>query len=349
MKNKTKVLMVGPSRKVKGGMTTVVNNYYEYGLDSIVNLTYLESCNDGMIFFKFFKEIQGFLKFRKILKNYDVIHLHMASRRSTFRKSKYVRLAKKMGKKIIIHIHGAEYKIFYSECNTKQKKYVKQTLSMADKIIVLSEEWKDFFKNIVNENKIEIIYNSIVIPCDFKKNINQKKILFLGRIGHRKGIYDLIDVVEKLILKYPDIKLYIGGDGETEIIKNIIRARQLDNNVCFLGWISGEKKEQLLKECSYYVLPSYNEGMPMSVLEGMAYKNITISTYVGGIPKVINHNENGILINPGDKEKLFEEFNRLFEDDKLRIKLSCNARKTIEEKFNIIKIIDKLISIYHSL
>ena len=104
--------------------------------------------------------------------------------------------------------------------------------------------------------------------------------------------------------------------------------------------------KKILKECSFYILPSYNEGMPMSVLEGMAYKNIVISTNVGGIPKVIENNKNGILIEPGDKEKLEEELIRLLKNKDLRLKLSKGARKTVELKFNIENIIKKIIKTY---
>lgn len=346
MDKKKRVLMVGPARSVKGGMTTVVDNYYDYGLDKLVELKYIESCNDSNKISKFLKEIKGLKEFKKEIDNFDVVHIHMASRRSTFRKGKYVRLAKFKGKKVIIHIHGAEYKLFFDECNEKQKRYVKETLALADKIIVLSEEWKDYFKELVDENKIIVIYNSIVIPEDFEKDIDTNKLLFLGRIGQRKGIYDLIEVIDKLKSDFSDIKLYVGGDGEIEKLKQLIQEKHLEKNVEYIGWTTGEKKEKLLKECSFYILPSYNEGMPMSVLEGMAYKNVVISTNVGGIPKVIENNKNGILIDPGDKKKLEEELIGLLKDKALRQKLSKEAQKTVELKFNIENNIKTLIKLY---
>ena len=86
--------------------------------------------------------------------------------------------------------------------------------------------------------------------------------------------------------------------------------------------------------------------MPMSVLEAMAYKNVTISTNVGGIPRIIQNEENGIIINPSDKDSMQKYLIRLIEDKQLRNKLSKNARKTIEEKFNIEMVIEKLMEIY---
>lgn len=345
---KKNVLMLGPARNVKGGMTSVVDNYYNYGLDQKVNLKYIETINDKNKFSKLIKTFIGYFKFKENIKKYDIVHIHMASRRSTFRKAIYIRKAKKLGKKVIIHIHGAEYKVFYNnECNDKQKKYIKDTLNLSDKVIVLSEEWKDYFKSIVDEEKIEVIYNSILIPNDFEKNTDTQNILFLGRFGKRKGIYDLVDVVEKICKVYPKVKLFAGGDGEVEQVKKIIKDKHLENNISILGWVTGEEKEKYLRECSYYVLPSYNEGMPMSLIEGMAYKNVVISTKVGGIPKVIDDNVNGFLIEPGDREDLYNKLFRLLKKKNLRKSFSENARKTVEEKFDIEKEIQKLINLYN--
>ena len=302
-----KILMLGPARTVKGGMTSVVDNYFNYGLNQKVDLKYIETINDKNKFLKALKEIKGKIEFLTNVKKYDIIHIHMASRRSTFRKGKYVRIAKKFNKKVILHIHGAEYKIFFNECNEKQKKYVIKTLNLADKIIVLSEEWKEYFSKLVNPQKIVVIYNSIVLPEDLKKDLETQNLLFLGRFGKRKGIYDLIEVVSKLIVNYPNLKLYAGGDGEIEKVETMIKNKNMEKNVQLLGWVTGREKERILKEASFYVLPSYNEGMPMSLIEGMAYKNVCISTDVGGIPKVINNNVNGVIIKPGDKEKLYSK------------------------------------------
>ncbi len=343
-----KVLMIGPARTVKGGMTTVVNNYYMAKLDEKVSLRYVETINDKNIISKFIQEKKGFREFKKNIINYDLVHVHMASRRSTFRKGKYIEIAKKHGKKVILHIHGAEYKKFYSECSTKEREYIKRILDLSDVVVVLSKEWKDFFDEIVKDTeKVVILYNAVVLPNDFEKDTNSRKILFMGRIGQRKGIYDLIEVVEKIAKEYKDIHLYIGGDGEVQKLQRIISEKGMQNNISYIGWITEQSKIKYLKECSYYILPSYNEGMPMSILEGMAYKNITISTNVGGIPQVIENMKNGIIIEPGDKNALYEKLVMLLKDKNVREKLSTNARKTIEEKFNISNNIDELLDIYN--
>lgn len=346
---KIKVLMIGPARDVKGGITSVVDNYYEYGLDKIVDLKYIETINDKGKISKFISEKKGYMEFKKYIDEYDIVHIHMASRRSTFRKCKYIQMAKKKEKKIIVHVHGAEFKKFFEKCNSKQQEYIKETLNLSNVIIALSEEWKEYLKNLVDEEKIRVVYNAIMIPEDFEKNLNTKKILFLGRIGQRKGIYDLLDVIEELVRKFPDVKLYVGGDGEIKKFKQIVSEKNIESNVTYVGWICGKEKEKLLRNCSIYVLPSYNEGMPMSLIEGMVYKNVAISTDVGGIPKVINNMENGILIKPGDKEKLLNSLNNVLNDENLRRKLSSSARNTVEVKFDISKNIQEVVEIYKGL
>lgn len=350
--DKLNVLMLGPARNVKGGMTSVVDSYYDYGLDKKVNLKYIETINDKNKISKFISEVKGYIEFEKYIDKYDIVHIHMASRRSTFRKGKYVKIAKNKGKKVIIHLHGAEFKVFINECNFKQRQYVEKILNLADKIVVLSEEWKEYMETLIRDkDKIIIIHNAIIIPKDFNKNLDTQKILFLGRIGKRKGIYDLIDVFKNIIYKYPNAHLYVGGDGEVENFKKIIRDNKLMDNVSYIGWTSGKEKEKYLKECSFFCLPSYNEGMPMALIEGMAYKNIAISTNVGGIPRLIEDGVNGFCIEPGDKERLQQILEKLLNKDNAdkREQISINARKTIKNKFDIKKNIENLLKIYNEM
>ena len=189
------------------------------------------------------------------------------------------------------------------------------------------------------------------MPEDFEKNIDTQKILFLGRIGRRKGVYDLIEVFKNVIKKFPNAHLYIGGDGEVEKLKKTIKDNNLMNNVSFIGWVLDEEKSKYLKECSFFCLPSYNEGMPMALIEGMAYKNISISTNVGGIPKLIEDGINGFCMEPGDKIRLQQILENLL-DKKSKMKrkqISIKARETIEKKFNIQKNIEKLLKLYNEM
>ena len=341
--------MIGPSRDTKGGMTTVVNNYFEYGLENHVELKYIESINDKNLINKFLKEKKGFIEYLFNVKKYDIVHIHMASRRSTFRKIKYIKIAKKYNKKVILHIHGGGFKKFYDEeCNLKKQKYIKKYLNYCDKVIVLSEEWKKYFEKLFAKEKITIVYNGVNIPKDYNKDINNKKILFLGRLVKEKGIYELIESIKDLTKEYKDIQLYIGGDGDLEKLKELVKEQKLENNIIFLGWIDTKTKEKYLKGCSFFILPSYFEAMPVSLLEAMAYKSIVIATNVGGIPQIITNNTNGILIKEKNNTAISNSIRILLNDSSRRKEFSENARKTIEKNFDILKTISEIVNIYNN-
>lgn len=347
---KKKVLMVGPSRDSKGGISSVVNSYFESGLDNIVELKYIESTNDKKYFGKWTKWINGYVEYLKCVKKYEIVHIHMSYKGSIYRQGIYAKIAKKCNKEVIFHLHGSEFKKYYNKCSDKKKRRIKKILNLADKLIVLSEEWKKFYSKLYkNAEDVIVIYNSVKIPKDFNKDIDNKQLLFLGRLGQRKGIYDLLDAMANIVIEDNQVKLYIGGDGENNKVNKIIKEKGLEKNVFDLGWINGVKKEELLKSSSIFILPSYNEGMPMSVLEAMAYKNIVITTNVGGIPEIIKNNENGIIVNPGDTEELYNAIKKVLNYNEFKkITLSVNGRKTIEKNFDINMNILKLLNTYRS-
>ena len=338
-----RVLIIGPSPlKSKGGMATVIQEMLESEiLNNDFDLEMHESYRDGNIFYRLIFSIYSFIKFLFIYKKYDIFHIHMASYGSTFRKGLYINILKNKGKKTILHIHGAEYLIFYNKLPENKKLKVKRIWESADKIIVLSEQWKkDFFK-IFNLENIVVINNGINIKkLKLANSIiedSRNNFLFLGRLGKRKGAYDLIEAMENIIKKFPKIKLYMAGDGEVEEIKKLIQDKNLRENIVVVGWADFNKKIDLLNKVATVVLPSYNEGLPMTILEGMAVGKVIISTNVGGIPEVVINDENGLVIEPGDVSSLLKAMERVLIDVEFIKKCSKNNVKKIEEKFSMEK------------
>ncbi|HEX3386486.1 MAG TPA: glycosyltransferase, partial [Mucilaginibacter sp.] len=130
-------------------------------------------------------------------------------------------------------------------------------------------------------------------------------LLFLGRIGDRKGIFDLLDVIASGADIFKDkLKLYIGGDGEVERLETYIKDNDLGGIVEYIGWVDAAKKEDYFLKSHVFMLPSYSEGLPVSLLEAMSYGMPVISTNVGGIPEILENGVNGFMISPGDKEAM---------------------------------------------
>ena len=99
-------------------------------------------------------------------------------------------------------------------------------------------------------------------------------------------------------------KFLIGGNGEVDKLNYIIKDKRLEKVVKYIGWISNDKKEGYLRNADAYILPSFNEGLPVSILEAMTYSLPIISTDVGGVSEVVKNHINGLLIAPDNRDEL---------------------------------------------
>ena len=342
---KIKVLMLGPDRSVHGGISGVVNNYYEAGLDQKIDLCYIGTMKEGSRVRKLLKAVCAFILFCVKVSGHQIVHVNMASDSSYYRKSVFVRMARIFRKKIVIHQHGGNFEDFYyRQLDDKGRRNVNRVLSMGDVLVVLSREWKMFFAQMVDETKIIVLPNAIGIPEAVKKIYGQHKILFLGRICRDKGIQELFEVIPDLRRKFPDIRVYLGGIWEDEKLRQ--QAEGLKDCVIWTGWITGMEKEQYLRDCDIFVLPTYFEGQPVSVLEAMAYGCAVIASETGGIPQMIIHGQTGLLIRPGDARSLREAAEQALSDPELCRRLGENARRRAENDFSIEQNMEELLRIY---
>lgn len=351
MKVVPKILMVGPGRIVRGGISSVVDSYYELGLDKETELTYIASMQDGNKLKKLVIAFIAYVRFGICLKKNDIVHIHMAAQSSFSRKALFVRKAKKAGKRVIIHEHAADFdEFFFKQSNEEKRKSIKSVFAMADKVIVLSDEWAEFYgNNVCDQEKLKVLYNGVILPGYKRNSYDDENVLFLGRLGYRKGSYDLIKAIPDIVKIIPTAKFFLCGDGEVEKSKQLAHYLGIEKNVEFLGWIRNEDKVQYLKKCSTFILPSYHEGMPMSVLEAMSYGIATVSTNAGGIPQIIENNINGIRISAGDISAIANTLIELLANKQRKKELGNAARKRIEERFNAENNISILLEIYKEL
>lgn len=346
-----RVLVVGPSPdKSKGGMATVIKEIRDDAkLNENVDIEIYSSYVDGNKIKVALYSIFSYIRFAFTKRGYDVYHIHAASFGSTFRKGYYLRKIKKWGKKVILHIHGAKYMEFYEGLSNKKKSTVKKILNSADMVIALSETWKQKFDSTFGLNNCVALENGIdmdkLAPAITELKSHQKAFLMLGRLGQRKGVYDLIEAINIVKSSVPNIKLYLAGDGEIEKVSDIIKNKGLQNNIEVVGWADDDKKIKLLSKVSTVILPSYNEGLPMAVLEGMACGKAIISTTVGAIPEVV-HKENGFLVSPGDVDALASAMIICANDAEIVKSMGLNNLDKIKKSFSMEYMHKKLNELY---
>ncbi|WP_250958210.1 glycosyltransferase family 4 protein [Rhizobium sp. CG5] len=339
--------MVAPN--ARGGMRSVVEAYERDGFLQQEDMRVIHSYDEGsfskrqIIFLKALSSYIRLLATQKV----ELVHIHAAMRGSFWRKAIFSTIGRLFGRPVVLHLHGSEMKPFYASQKPFAQRLIRHQLEKANSVIVLSQSWADFVGGIAPAAKIDVLPNYVRVPTvatgDEKPVVN---VLFLGLVGTRKGTYDLIEAFAKVHARHPDAKLIIGGNGETERAQQAIDGLKLRDVVTLAGWVDEQGKKVLLASSSIYVLPSYNEGLPVSVLEAMAAGLATITTRVGGIPELITDGVDGLLIDPGDIDGLAERISSLIADPHRRKELGDAGQKRIADAYSDQIILPRLHAIY---
>lgn len=351
MQKKTKVCMIVQDKMVKGGIAAVISGYYGSKLEQDYDMIYVESYKDGGKFTKLLKAVRGYFHFAWVLlfERPDIVHMHSSFGPSFFSSLPYIYMSSWAKKPIINHIHGSEFDKLYTNASERKKNTVRRAWGRCAHFIVLSESWRERFSVVVPKNKMTVIENYSDVKETAERSECRNTVLFLGAINQMKGCYDTVDVIADVAAAVPNVKMIVAGDGEIEQIKAKAKAAGLSEHFIFSGWVRGEEKDKLLKESDIFFLPSYTEGMPMSVLDAMGYGMPVVATDVGGIPKLVGTGENGFLCAPGDTEGFAKAIIELLTYDEERINMGKKSLEIVREKYSLKAHIEQIEEVYESL
>lgn len=348
----TKVLMHCSTLNTKGGMVSVAKNYLGYKNWREYEIKFIPTHFDTtkwvvMLYFAVqFCKIWWYV----VTGDYKIAHLHTAERGSFWRKRFLLKFYHRHGIKVVMHHHAAEFEEFYEKCSDAQKQKVQETLAMADVNIVLSKRLVPMIKDKQSNARVEVLYNAVNTYEKNPYSIDAKNVLFMGRLGVRKGTFDLIEAIKRLDKEIPkDVKFYLCGDmGENEV-RQKVKELGIEHRIAHVGWIDGEQKREFMSRSMINCLPSYNEGLPMTILETMAAGIPNISTNIASIPEVIRDGENGFMITPGDVDALVDRLRILINDSELRLHFSNKSYELVTRDFSLDRNIGNLETIYKSL
>ena len=344
--------MLGESLAKQGGIVSVQKIILEHAPASI-QYQHLPTLVDGSRADKVcaFGSALWHLCWKLSRKEVDLIHAHMSDRGSVFRQATIVLIALCFHIPVVIHTHGPEFHLFYAKLPRLLQQGLKYTFQRCSQFIVLSESWRQYYVDHLelSKQRVTVLPNAVKIPQQVPCRLSRSTLtlLFLGRIGQRKGAFDLVQAFAGLSLESRSrSRLILAGDGEVEELQHLVERLNLTGSVKIIGWINATQRDVLLSEADVFALPSYNEGLPMSILEAMSWGLPIIATPVGGIPEVIT-SDNGLLSTPGDIQQLTGSIQMLIENEKLRLYLGDNARKSAI-KFDIEHYMASLVRIYDS-
>ncbi len=287
-----------------------------------------------------------------LTKNVDLVHIHVSERGSLLRKIVLAQIAWAFQKPVIMHTHGCEFHIFYESLPTALKSVINQYFQRCSYLIVLSDSWREYYISTCNldPNRVVVLKNPVSFPRSIPSKTSVKNItaLFLGKINKRKGVYDLVKAIADLDpVVLSRVNFVLAGSGEIEQVQALAERLGVEKYLHFPGWVSSQQRDQLLAEADIFLLPSYNEGLPMALLEAMSWGLPCITTPVGGVAEIISHNETGLLVNPGSISEIKAALASLIEDPKLRAKIGSKARESIGS-LDIESYSQKLFELYYS-
>jgi len=347
------VLIIAP--KTEGGITAVSDNYLKADLNKSGNILVHPSTFESSGYRKIYFFLKQLLLTLYLLIKYrpDIIHIHLASKGSYYRKSFHLILGKIFRKKIIIQIHANHFTDFISDSNKIQRKYILQTLSFAKILITLTHEVHDYLSNLrmLKNVEIRLLENPIYLEdYNTRDNINRDEstLLYLGWIVKEKGVYDLLEAAPIVKSRLKNFKIVLCGNKETQLLRTLVQKNNLQNYIIVNDWINGKEIIQLLQKATALILPSYSEAMPNVILEAMASGAPIISTSVGQIPAILKDYKNCLYIKTGNVESISEKIIELFTNSNLQKSIRTQNLQDVK-RFDAKKIVTKLHRIYEEI
>jgi glycosyltransferase involved in cell wall biosynthesis len=365
-----RVLMLGASLDIQGGITSVEKLILENAPPEL-QIHHVGTFAPGSVWHNAIVFITAIntLIWTLLRKDTDLVHIHFSERGSTIRKLILVLILLAFRQPFILHAHGAAYQEFFAELPNSAQRVIAVLFGKCTKFIALSHNWENYFlkKFSLAQNKTIVLYNPVKLPTEIPQRTDKKniKFVFLGRIGKRggaldtaksiisfskqdKGAFDLIKAFAALPEQDRNCaELVLAGNGDLEMANQLIQELAIEEKITISAWLSPEQRDAILATSDAFILPSYNEGLPMSMLEAMAWGLPVIVTPVGGIPEVIEHNQNGLLVQPGNQEQLVQAMQNLIRNEELRIFLGTVARKSVE-CLDVKSYMNSLLALYKS-
>ncbi len=355
---KVRVITVGNSPLIKGGITSVISQIMSHDWEQLnIDMKFIPTFNGGNALNKIATFLNSYVKLYGLCANHqvDVIHMHMSHAGSFTRKYFIHKLCQKYGIADIIHLHSSSFVNFYENASSYRKKKIRKLLTECKCVLALGREWERRVKKIAPNANVYVMNNTIAIP-DKCVDESQETVsfLYLGVLVKRKGVIDLLKAINMLketgALNSTKVIFNIGGTGECEAdLKDYTVQHKLEQYVHYLGWVSGEEKRKQLENNMVLVLPSYNEGLPISILEAISYGMPVIATNVGSVAEAVHNGENGILYEAGDIQALYEAIKQLIESETKRIEYGKISRKLAEDRFDDKKYFERLNELYRQI
>ncbi len=268
------------------------------------------------------------------------VHVNMAERLSVFRKGAVIVLSRALGIPVVLHLHAAQLHHFYPRLPKPLQAITRWVFSLPASCVVLGTTAQRF---VVNElrvpaSRVEIVINGVPAPTVPRRISNEngvKRLLFVGNLSERKGVTDLLQALSRPGFENLQLELVLAGGGDIQSYQAKANALGLEKMVRFTGWSEQREVAELMAKADLLVLPSYDEGLPLVILEALANGVAVVCTPVGEIPSALHDGVTACFVEPGDVNGLAEILQNLLRRPDLITTLEKNGKALYDKNFSL--------------
>ncbi len=259
-----------------------------------------------------------------------IVHVHMAARGSMYRKAIVVLAAKAMRRPVVLQVHAGpgDLDTFLATLGPMRRATIRRSFAAADRVVSVSVSGAQALGPVVPEGvEIAVIPNappSVVDRSPLRAGV-RTTISYLGGFADpAKGGATLVEALPRL-LKRKGLEIVLAGPGEAP--DNL----PADSRVRWLGWLPSPQKEAMFAATDLFAMPSLSEGLPMALLEAMAWGLPIVATRVGGVPELLRDGVDAVLIDAGDSSQLADALLGLTGDPERRLALGAHAAERVKQ------------------
>lgn len=347
------IAMIGTARDGAGGIASVIAAYEAHGLFARWPIVPLASHVSAGKRQKLRAFAGAFARYLWLLARGQVglVHLHTSAGPSFWRKACFAYPAFLLRIPVLLHLHSGQFAAFYEQdCGPLRRRLIRFILECSARVIALSPSWRARTLGIAPRAQVLCLPNPAMAGGGQPRVLRRRVALFLGSISRDKGVFDLIAAWQPVLEIFPDARLVIAGEGAAmAAARERVAALGLAHAITLPGWVSGDAKHEWMAQADICVLPSYFEGMPMSLLEALAAGMPCVASAVGGIPELLRDGVEGRLVRPGDIKGLAQALVDVFSDEARYAAMSRAALARFADEFSADVVMPRLETLYAQL
>lgn len=267
------------------------------------------------------------------------VHVNVAERLSFVRKGAIIAWAHALGLPVVLHLH-AQMQRFYRRLPAPLQALMRWVFSLADVVVVIGPAARRFVTEElkVPAERVEIVINGVPAatqPRRTRQADGVQRVMFLGNLGPLKGVDDLLQALARPGFERQRLEVTIAGGGDVEGYRAQARQLGIDGFVRLPGWCDQAQTAALLANTDVLILPSYDEVLPLVILEALANGVAVICTEVGEIPSLLTDGVDTLYVKPGDVDGIAAALQKVLGDAHLRETLEHNGHALYQRQFSL--------------